>query len=128
MDGQSVHSNCAQRSCRTEVLAGSATDTHLLIHNRKLVYHADGACRTVAGTVAACHSVSVDNAELRVEFRCSDMPGELLELLKREDGSRRADLRAGVAFRAAPAVIVVHLRLHEMVEILRRTENSLRTI
>ena len=63
----------AERLCRTEVLASSATDASAHIYSRELEpvliafvdrHHDDGSRRTVAGAVAAFHSIRKDDAVL----------------------------------------------------------------
>ena len=59
--------DCAEWTCRTEVLAGAAADAALDIHHRYMqlfavgsgavLYHQYGSCGTVTSTIAALDAV-----------------------------------------------------------------------
>ena len=61
----SFHVNCAERSGRAEVLAGTAADAFVLVHGRHMylaiwafiVHHLDGTSGAVACAVAATDTV-----------------------------------------------------------------------
>ena len=73
---------CSKRSCRTEVLTSSATDTSLFVDNRNperlriiriLLDHTDGTCRTMSGAVSAAYLIDVHNAVVKTYDSVSDL-------------------------------------------------------
>ena len=73
---------CSKRSCRTEVLTSSATDTSLFVDNRNperlriiriLADHLDRSGRAVTCTVAAAYSVGVHDAVVEIYDSMSDL-------------------------------------------------------
>lgn len=73
----SFYVNCGERSCRTQILAGTASDASFLIDSRDhqrlriiriLPDHPDGSGRAVACTVAAAYSVGIDDTVVKVHY------------------------------------------------------------
>ena len=73
---------CSKRSCRTEVLTSSATDTSLFVDNRNperlrivriLLDHTDGSCRTMSCAVSAAYFINVHHAVVKTYDCMSDL-------------------------------------------------------
>lgn len=110
---------------RAEVLAGSATYAELFVDSRNqqririvgiLTNHHYGSSRTMAGTVAAGDFPSLHHAEGTVNRSQSNMDAAFLLHAVWHDGLGRAKFGTVVTFRTAPAVTVIHFRLHQMLQ------------
>ena len=116
------HINCAEWSCRAEVLAGAATDALVFIHGRYfhravrafVIHHLDGSRWAVARTVAATDAIGQNHAILFNSHGMTGMDGSLFLFRKGLDGSSRTDLTAPRTFGTAIASFKRHYRLHEM--------------
>ena len=127
----SLNINCAERSGRAEVLAGTAADALALVYGRHLmaiiVNHQDGFCRAVSGTVAARYAIGEHNTVFLDPHRMTSMDGSLFFSRNGLDGSRRADLTALCTFRAAIASFKRHHGLHEVLQIRGGAQDIVRT-
>lgn len=83
----SFNVNCGERSCRTQILAGTASDASFLIdcrnHQRLRVIrilpdHTDGSGRAVTCTVAAADFISIHDAVIKIHYSVSYLDGRLL--------------------------------------------------
>lgn len=105
----------AERLCRTEVLACSATDASAHIYGWELEsvfvvlvdrHHDDGSRRTVAGTVAAFHSIRKDDAVLLRPDGMTNLDCRFVFLSDRFDGTGRTNLAASVALWPAISTLI----------------------
>ena len=113
VDLETIYSDSADRTGRTEILAGAAAYALALVHGRDadrfgivriFLYHLDSSGRAVTGAVAALlDSAVIDKAEPWGDFRGTDFPLGLLLWGDLQDRSRRAHLRAFDTFGAAIA-------------------------
>ena len=118
----SFHINCAERSSRAEVLAGTAADAFVLIHGRHLhlaiwtfvVYHLNGTCGAVACAIAATYTIGQYGAIIFNPNGMTHMDAGLLFPCDRFDGTSGADLAASRAFGTTIATLKRHRRLHEV--------------
>ena len=116
------HINCAKRSGRAEVLAGTAADAFVLVHGRHLhlavrtfvIHHLDSSSGAVACTVAAADAVGEHYAIFLDPYGMTHVDVSLFLTGNGLDGTGRADLAAAGAFGAAIAVLKRHRGLHEM--------------
>ena len=116
------HINCAKRSGRAEMFAGTAADAFVLVHGRHLylavwafvVHHLNGTCGAVARTVAATHSIGQYDAIIFNPNGMTHMDAGLLFPCDRFDGTSGADLAAAGAFGTAIAALKRHRGLHEV--------------
>lgn len=124
-----------ERLCRTEVLACSATDASAHIYGRELEsvliafvdrHHDDGSRRTVAGTVAAFHSIRKDDAVLLRPDGMANLNSRFVFLFDRLDGTGRTNLAASVALWSAISTLIRQGRLHQMHQVCRWTEHIVR--
>ena len=130
----SFHVNCAERSGRAEVLAGTAADAFVLVHSRHLhlavwsfiVYHLDGTSGAMTCAVAAADAVGQYHAVLLDPNGMSDMDVGLFLTGNGLDGTSRADLAATCAFGAAVAALKRHDGLHEVHQVGGRTQDIVR--
>lgn len=129
--------NGAERTRRAEELALAAADAPVFDDTRDacatrvagiFADHRNSTCRTMCGAVAAAHAVCIDNAEVIIDDSVADMDHSLLLRSDWKDGSCRAYLRAGGAFRTAEAAVEVHLRLHQMSEVSARVKHIVRAV
>lgn len=97
----SFNVDCGERSCRTQVLAGTAAYAPFLIDCRNhqrlriiriLPYHPDGSARAVTCAVAAADFVSIHDAVVKIYNCVSDLDGRLLLPCYRSDGSGWTDV------------------------------------
>ena len=131
----SFNVNCAERSGRAEVLAGTAADALVLVHGRYLhlairafiVYHLDGTSGAMSCTVAAADAVGQHHAVLLDPNGMSDMDVGLFLTGDGLDGTGRADLAAAGAFGATVTALKRHHRLHEVHQIGGRTQDVIWT-
>ena len=120
----SFHVNCAERSGRAEILAGTAADAFVFVHGRHLhlavrtfvVDHLNGSSRAVARAVAARYAVGQNHTVFLNPYGMSDMDASLFLTGDGLDGTSRADLAATCAFGAAVAALKRHDGLHEVLE------------
>ena len=132
----SLHVDGAERTRRTQVLACAAPDAPLGIDGRNPDgvhvaavggHHQDSPRGTMAGAVAALHTVGQRNAVLPDPYGMTDAGGGFLLDGDRSDGSRRADLRTPRALRTAVASFVGHFGLHQLLQIGRRAQHAVGT-
>ena len=117
-----LHINCAERSGRAEVLAGTAADAFVLVYGRHLYfpvrsfifYHLDGTCGAVACAVAAADTIGQYDAIIFDPNGMTHMDASLLFPCDRFDGTSGADLAASRAFGTAIAAFKRHRGLHEV--------------
>lgn len=118
----SFNVNRAERTSRTQVFARSATDATRLVDGRyfrrMLVvgverHHCDCPGRTMACAIATLHAVCQRHAVLLNPHRMAYLRGRLLRPCDWLDCSRRANLAALGALRAAISALVRHRWLHE---------------
>ena len=111
-----------ERTCRTQILASSTTDTMLGIHHGdsgRIIHirigrnHLYGSCRTMPGAVAAIHTIGQRDAVLLYPYGVADLDGRFVCCRDFQDGPRRADLRTLRAFRAAITPFIGSFRLHQ---------------
>ena len=123
-------------TCRTQVLAGTATDTFLFVDDRLLDGvrvvlvdrdHLDRLCRTMALAVAALNTVGHRNTILMDRNGMTNLDGRLIRPCDQLDGAGRADFRALHTFRTAITALVRHFRLHEVLQLGGRTKHLVRT-
>lgn len=136
MDLKSLYMNGRLRFGRTEILAGSATDTALLVDRRYVAgmcifrvqtNHLDGPGRTLAGAIATADIVGELHTTLSVNHGTTNLNGGFLLLFYLEYGIVGANLGALGALRTAIAPLVGHLRLHETLQRGGRTKHIVRT-
>ena len=116
------HINCAKRSGRAEVFAGTAADAFVLVHGRYLylavrafvVHHLNGTCGAVARTVAATHTVGQYDAIIFNPNGMTHMDTSFFLTGNGLDGTSGADLAASRAFGTAIAALKRHRGLHEV--------------
>lgn len=125
----------AERLCRTEVLACSATDASAHIYGRELEsvlvvlvdwHHENGSRRTVAGTVAAFHFIRKDDAVLLRPDGMTNLDCRFVFLLDRLDGTGRTNLAASVALWSAVSTLIRKGWLHQMHQVSRWSEHIVR--
>ena len=118
----SFNVNRAERTSRTQVFARSAAYATRLVDGRYFrrmlvigVKRHHGYCPggTMARTVAALHAVCQRHAVLLNPHRMAYLRGRLLRPCDRFDCSRRTNLAALGALRAAISALVRHRWLHE---------------
>lgn len=121
---------------RTKILARSATDATALVDGRELRRvlilricrnHHDGSRRTVAGAVAAFHTIGEDDAVLLRPHCMTNLYARLILLLDRLDGTGRTNLAASVALWSAVATFIRHRRLHQLHQVCARAKYVVRT-
>lgn len=131
----SFHIDGTERTCRTEVLTGTAADTPLRVYHRYLrrigvvrvrSYHLYGSCRTVAGAVTAFHSVGQRHAVLFHPYGMADLDGGLVFHRNGAYRSGRTYLGTLRTLRTAVTAFVGHFRLHQCQETGRRAQHSVR--
>ena len=131
----SFHVNCAERSGRAEVLAGTAADAFVLVHSRHLylaiwafvIHHLDSSSGAMSCTVAAADAVGQHHAVLLDPNGMTHMDVGLFLTGDGLDGTGRADLAAAGAFGATVAALKRHHRLHEVHQIGGRTQDVIWT-
>ena len=118
----SFHIDGCERTCRTKVLAGAAADTAFGVDSGELArvrivgirrYHCYGACRTVAGTIAAFYTVGFHHTVSFDPYGMAYLDSRLIGYRDRFDGSRRADVRTLGTLGTAVAAFVRRERLHQ---------------
>ena len=128
--------DCAEGACRTEILAGSATDAPLFVHDRNLWrtgvagirrHHLNGTGRTVPGTVSAFYSVGERHAVFLYPYGVAYLRGRLVRKCDRAYCSSRTDIAASRTFRAAVTAFVAHFRLHQPHQVGSGTKHLVRT-
>ena len=118
----SFHVNCAERSGRAEVLAGTAADAFVLVHGRHLhlavrafvVHHLDGTSGAMTCTVAATDAVGEHYAIFLDPYGVTHVDVGLFLTGNGLDGTGGADLAATGAFGATVTTLKRHHRLHEV--------------
>ena len=116
------HINCAERSGRAEVLAGTAAYALVLVNSRNLhcavrafvVYHLDSSCRAVTCAVAAADAIGEHYAIFLDPNGVTHVDVGLFLTGNGLDGTGRADLAAAGAFGTAIAALKRHRGLHEV--------------
>ena len=115
------HIDSTERTGRTKILAGTATDTPLRIDHRNLwririrrvgCDHLYSSRRTVAGTVAALDSVGQGYTIRFHPYGMANLYGRFVGGRDGAYGSGRADFAAFRTFRTAVTAFVGHFRLH----------------
>ena len=128
--------NGTERTCRTKILASPATDTTFHIHNRNLQRiriicigrnHRNRSRRTMPGTVATRHLIPKWYAILLYPHGMTNLDGRLLCLVNFQNGSGGTYFGTARTLRTAVAAFVRHVRLHESIQRMRRTEHFVRT-
>ena len=103
------------------MLAGAAAYAHFLIDRRShagfSLYHMDGAYGAFGGAFPAMGFAGCTDAGLEVYVCGSNVILSLFLPCYFLNGSGRANLTAAGAFRAAEAVLITHLRLHEALRV-----------
>ena len=130
----SFHVNCAERSGRAEVLAGTAADAFVLVHSRHLhlavwsfiVHHLDGTSGAVACAVAATDAVGQHNAIVFDPYGVTHVDVGLFLTGNGHDGTGRADLAAACAFGATVAALKRHHGLHKVHQVGGGTQDVVR--
>ena len=109
-------------ACGAQVFAGSAADAacrvygghfHFYAVGGGVWYHGDGPCRTVAGAVAALHTVGQWDAVLLDPYGMAYLRGGLDLRRNGLDGPSGAHGGAAVALWPTVAALVAHGGLHE---------------
>ena len=141
------HIDGGERTCRTEILAGSAAYALLGVDGRyhKVLaviallaaasvtvvplerHHLYGSGRTMPCAVAALLAVPHRDTVVHHPLRMADLGRGLLGLVNRAYGTGGADLRAFRTLRTAVTPLVGHLRLHHAHQVRSRTQHSVGT-
>ena len=131
----SFHVNCAKRSGRAEVLAGTAAYAFVLVHSRHLylaiwafvIHHLDSSSGAMAGAVAAADTVGQHHAVILDPNGMTHVDVSLFLTGDGLDGTGRADLAATCAFGTAVAALKRHDGLHEMHQVGGGTQDVIWT-
>ena len=145
----SLHIDSAEGTGRTKVLAGTATDTLLLIHNgnqqqaltRNLLIvgiqpassvlmhtslqgnHLDSSGRTMAGTVATGYAVGNRNTVVFQPYGMTHLRSCALFYGNGLNSTRRTDVAATGTFGSAVTALEAHLGLHKAVQAVAGTQH-----
>lgn len=128
--------NSTERTCRTKILTGSATDATLHVDSRDfrgLViirirrHHCNGSSRTMTGTVSTIHPVRQRYAVLLNPHGVAYLDRRFIGQTGEMNSIRRTHLGTLGTFRTAIATFIRHLRLHQCHQIAGRTQYLIRT-
>ena len=148
----SLHIDSAEGTGRTKVLAGTATDTLLLIHNgnqqqaltRNLLIvgiqpassvlmhtslqgnHLDSSGRTMAGTVATGYAVGNRNTVVFQPYGMTHLRSCALFYGNGLNSTRRTDVAATGTFGSAVTALEAHLGLHKAIQTVAGTQHIVR--
>ena len=124
------------RTCRTQVLAGTTTNTFLFVDDRLLDRvrivlidrnHLNCLRRTMPLAVSALNPIGHRNTILMDCNGMTNLDSRLISSCNQFNGTRRADFRAFHTFRTTITALIRHLWLHEILQLGRRTKHIVRT-
>ena len=122
-------------SGRTEVLTGTATDALRLVDHGNIVFfvtfighHLNGTRRTMTGTVVTTHIIGQHYTVFLNPHGMTDLLSRLFLTGDRTDGTRRTYLRTARTLGTTIAALVLHHRLHQMLQIVAGTQNLVGTL
>ena len=140
VDSLDMYSRCLARKItgtayRTRVSTRDKADAGILVDQRTQVAprlgdrnHGYGSGRTSARAVAARLAVGGRDTTVEIHGGGANLSGAFHSHINRFDSSGRAHIAAGSTFWSAPAAVERHYRLHQRIDVVRRTQHAVGTI